>query len=215
MRTVQEIHGLSNVEAKQAFPVELEGAVTYSDPEWGLLFIQDRTGSIYINVHGSSTVYPLGARIRIKAVTGAGDVGPIVSQAKILVLGGSAPPTPYQKSVAELDAGVADSSWVVTEGVLHPCDENWTRVCFRIFDGKTLAWLIVPRKDSPAAQRLIGATVRVRGVSGIHLDGGGKRVAAQLFVNSLDDIKVEEPSVTDSFSTAPLPIGSLRASRCV
>jgi len=212
LRTVQEIHGLSNVEAKQAFPVELEGAVTYSDPEWGLLFIQDRTGSIYINVHGSSTVYPLGARIRIKAVTGAGDVGPIVSQAKILVLGGSAPPTPYQKSVAELDAGVADSSWVVTEGVLHPCDENWTRVCFRIFDGKTLAWLIVPRKDSPAAQRLIGATVRVRGVSGIHLDGGGKRVAAQLFVNSLDDIKVEEPSVTDSFSTAPLPIGSLRAS---
>jgi diguanylate cyclase (GGDEF)-like protein/PAS domain S-box-containing protein len=212
LRTVEEIHRLSNVEARKAFPVELEGAVTYSDPEWGLLFLQDSTGSIYINVHGSSIVYPLGTRIRVEAVTGAGDVGPIISQAKIRVLGRGVLAAAEQKSVAELDAGVADSSWVVTEGVLHPCDENWARICFRIFDGKTLAWLIVPQKDSPAAQSLIGATVRVRGVSGIHLDGEGKRVAAQLFVNGLDDIKVEEPSVKDSFSTAPLQIGSLRTS---
>ncbi|MGA2652724.1 MAG: EAL domain-containing protein [Terracidiphilus sp.] len=212
LRTVGEIRQLSNVEAKGAFLVELEGAVTYSDPEWGLLFLQDSTGSIYINVHGSSTVYPLGTRIRVEAVTAAGDVGPIISQAKIWVLGKGTLATPEQKSVAELDAGVADSSWVVTEGVLRPCDENWARICFRIFDGKTLAWLIVPQKDSPAAQSLIGATVRVKGVSGIHLDEGGKRVAAQLFVNGLDDIKVKEPSVEDSFSTDPLQIGSLRAS---
>jgi hypothetical protein len=46
LRTVQEIHSLSNTDARKALSVELQGVVTYSDPEWGLLFIHDQTGSI-------------------------------------------------------------------------------------------------------------------------------------------------------------------------
>jgi hypothetical protein len=38
LQTVQEIRKFSNAEASKALPVELEGVVTYSDPEWGLLF---------------------------------------------------------------------------------------------------------------------------------------------------------------------------------
>ena len=210
LRTVQGIHGLSNTEARKAFSVELQGVVTYSDPEWGLLFIRDQTGSIYVDAHGTSTLFPLGTRVQVNGVTGAGDVAPTVVQAKIRILGREPPPKPEQRAVAELDAGVADSSWVVTEGVLHPCDQTWTRVCFRIFDGKSFAWLVVPEKENAAAQRLMGATVRVTGVSGVHLDSANRRVAAQLFVNSLADIQIEEPALPDSFASTPISLGSLR-----
>jgi len=210
--SVEQVHNLSNAEAAKKFPVVLDGLVTYSDPEWGLLFVHDQTGSIYINVHGTTTVYPLGTHVRVNGITGPGDTNPIVAQAKVLVLGSGTPPIPDRKSVAELDAGVADSSWVVTEGVLHPCDQTWTRVCFRMFDGKTLAWVIVPSPDSPAAQSLIGAKVRVRGVAGVHLDAQNKRAGAQVFVNSLQDIVVEVPALKDPFSAAIIPIGDLRAS---
>jgi hypothetical protein len=210
LRTVQGIHGLSNTEARNAFSVELQGVVTYSDPEWGLLFIHDQTGSIYVDAHGISTLFPVGTRVQVNGVTGAGDVAPTVVQAKIRILGREPPPKPEQRTVAELDAGVADSSWVVTEGVLHPCYQTWTRVCFRIFDGKSVAWLVVPEKENAAAQRLMGATVRITGVSGVHFDGANRRVAAQLFVNNLTDIQIEEPALPDSFASTPISLGSLR-----
>jgi PAS domain S-box-containing protein len=145
----------------------------------------------------------------VDSVTSAGDIAPIVAQVKITILGRESPPKPEQRTVAELDAGVADSTWVVTEGVLHPCDQTWTRVCFRVFDGKSLAWLVVPEKENVAAQSLTGATVRVTGVSGIHLDGANRRVAAQLFVNSLSDIHIEEPPLLNSLASTPIPLGNL------
>jgi len=212
LRTVQELFHLTKADADKAIPVELDAVVTYSDPEWGLLFVQDLSGSTYIDVHGSSAKYPLGSRIRIVGVTTMGYVSPEVARAKITVLGRGILPSPQQKSVAELDAGGADSSWVVTEGVLHPCEKLWDRVCFHILDGKKLVWLIIPLTDGPEAHNLIGARVRVSGVCGSHLDAANKRVAAQLFVDSLNDIQVEEPPLLESFFSLPVAIQELRAS---
>jgi diguanylate cyclase (GGDEF)-like protein/PAS domain S-box-containing protein len=211
LRTVSEVYALSKAEAANAYPIELQAVVTYSDPEWGLLFVQDQTGTTFIDVHGSSTKYPKGARVRVDGVSTAGDNGPAIAQVRIFVLGRGVLPNPEQKSVVELDAGAAESHWVVTEGVLHPCYINWPRVCFRVFDGKKLVWVAVPQPDSPAAQSLIGATVKVKGIVGQHInDATKKREAAQLFVESLEDIKVETPPLPQSFFSSPMPIKDLR-----
>jgi len=212
LHTVQEIFRLSKAEASRAYPIDLELVVTYSDPAWGLLFVQDQTGSTFIDVHGSNIVYPLGTRIRVKAVTNAGENGPVMIHPKILVVGKGTLPKPEQRSVAELETGAAESHRVVTEGVLHPCEHDWNRVCFRLYDGKKLIWLMVPRPDDPVAQSLIGATVKVKGIVGRHLDDQNRHVGAQLFVDTLDDIKVEKRPLPASFSSSPTPIGDLRAS---
>jgi uncharacterized protein YhbP (UPF0306 family) len=212
LQTVQQIHNLGNAEAGKSHAVELQGVVTYSDPEWGLLFVRDRTGSIYINVHGTNKTYPPGSTVLVDGVTSAGDVAPNVTQPTIQTIGHGPLPTPEPRSVKELDAGGSDSSWVVTEGVLRPCDKTWARICFRIFDGKELAWVIVPHPDNPAARQLIGATVKVTGVAGSHMNAENKRVGAQVFATSLENIKVEDPAMQDSFSSAPTPIENLRAS---
>ncbi|MGD0737375.1 MAG: EAL domain-containing protein [Terracidiphilus sp.] len=212
LQSVQEIHNLGNAEAAKSRPVELQGVVTYSDPEWGLLFVRDKTGSIYINVHGINKTYPPGSTVLVDGVTTAGDVAPSVLQSTIQIIGHEPLPRPEPRSVKELDAGGSDSSWVVTEGVLRPCDKTWPRICFRIFDGKDIAWVIVPHPDNPAAQRLVGATVRVTGVAGSHMDAENKRIGAQVFVTGLEDIKVEDPALQDAFSSTPTPIGNLHAS---
>jgi len=211
LRTVQDIFRLSKTEAANAYPIELEAVVTYSDPEWGLLFVQDQTGTTFIDVHGSSTKYPRGARVRVDGVSTAGDNGPAIAQVRIFVLGRGVLPNPEQRSIAELDTGAGESHWVVTEGVLHPCYNNWPRACFRVFDGKKLVWLAVPEPDSTAAQSLIGATVKVKGVVGQHInDVTKKREAAQLFVESLEDIKVETPPLPQFFSSPPTSTEQLR-----
>jgi diguanylate cyclase (GGDEF)-like protein/PAS domain S-box-containing protein len=212
LRTVQEIFSLTKAEAAKAYPIDLETVVNYSDPEWGLLFIQDQTGVTFIDVHGSSAVFPIGARIRIRAVSSVGPAGvPAIAQAKIVVVGNGLLPSPERRTIAELDAGVAESHRIVTEGVLRSCDENWDRVCYRVFDGKEMLWLVVPQLDSNTSQSLIGATVKATGVAGQHVNQANKRVGAQLFVNSLNDIEVETPPLQFSFSSSIVPIQDLRA----
>ena len=210
LRTVSDVYALSKAEAARAYPVELEGVVTYSDPEWGVLFLQNQAGPTFIDIHGISTRYPSGTRIRVKAVTGTNADGPTVAHPKIAVLGSGAVPKPEKKSLAELERGTDESYVVVTEGILRPCERDYQRVCFRIYDGKRSAWLVVPQPESPAAQSLIGAIARVRAVLGRHVDDAKKRLGAQLYVNSLDDIQVEAPPAAAGFSSPPAPIHDLR-----
>jgi len=199
LRTVRQVQSLSIVEAMNAYPVDLQGVVTYSDPEWGLLFIHDDTGSIYINVHGTGIRYPLGTKVRVEAVTGTGDAGPIVTLAKVEVVGQDNPPAAAPLSIAQLNASNSDSSWISTTGVLHSCEESISRVCFRIFDGKSSAWVIIPQPESAKAKHLIGAEVRIRGVRGIHLDATNKPAGAEIFVNRLEDVEVQNPALDDTF----------------
>ncbi len=211
LHTVREVYNLTRAEAAQAYAVDLHAEVTYSDPAWGLLFLQDRTGTTFLDVHGTNIVYPLGTRVRVKAVTGANENGDLIAQPTILVLGQGPLPKPQMHSVAELDAGAGEAHRVVTEGVLHPCEIDWHRVCFRLYDGSKRIWLTVPQPDGLSAESLVGATVRVTGVVGRHQDEENNRVGAQLFVNTLNDIKVESPPLPASFSSSPTPISDLRA----
>jgi hypothetical protein len=191
LRTVREVRQLTNTEARNAYPVQLEGVATYSDPEWGLLFLEDDTGAIYVNIHGQSSSYPVGSRLHVDAVTAPGDLGTVLVQPNIRVVGQTSLPTPEHRNLAELNGFTADSRFVETRGVLWACDQKWKRICFRINEGKASALVVVPMRSTAAAQRLVGATVRVRGVSGMHLDAKGKPLSAMIFVNRIEDIEVE------------------------
>jgi len=209
LRTVSEVFNLSEEEAAKGYPVELDAVVLFSDPEWGGLFVQDRTGATYIDVHGTSTRYPQGARIRVQAVTAMVNFERTFLQPKITVIGHGTLPRPEQKSIAELDAGAAESHLVVTEGVMHPCNRDWGRVCFCIHDAKKEVWIFLPQPESPDTQSLVGATVRVVGVAARYIDGTNKRAGAQLYVNKLEAIKVETPPLQGGFSSSPAPIQKL------
>jgi PAS domain S-box-containing protein len=152
---------------------------------------------------------PAGTRLHVDAVTAPGDVAPVLVQPKIRVLGQGALPSPQTRSLADIDAGAVDSRWVLTWGVLRPGNRNWNRICFRIFDGNVWALVVIPKADGPAAQRPVGALVRIRGVSGVRLDAKQKRQGAQLFVNRLEDIQVDEAAPQNPFASPPQPIAGL------
>ena len=205
LHRVHEVHSLNNIQAKRGYPVELEAVVTYSDPEWGLLFVEDGSGAIYVDVHGVGKPLQQGTKVRVNAVTGPGDVLPNLVKARVRVLGPGTLPRAPQLSLAQLDKGVGDSRYITTEGVLRAGEQTWNRVCFRIFDGSTWALVIIPKQDSDAARALVGAKVHLKGVVGARLDATGKRLGTQLFVSSLADLIVEIPALhpfVESHSTA-------------
>lgn len=133
LRTIRGVNQLTNLEARSALPVQLDAIVTYSDPEWGLLFVEDSSGAIHVNVHGMSTSFPAGSRVKIDAVTGPGDVDTVLVNPHLEVLGKGDLPIPEDRTLAEINARKADSRFVATharrsagrrpamEGHLFPC----------------------------------------------------------------------------------------------
>jgi diguanylate cyclase (GGDEF)-like protein/PAS domain S-box-containing protein len=209
LQTVHDVFALSKTEAARCYPIKLDAIVTYSDPEWGILFVQDRTGATYINVHGKRTTYTPGQRIQVHAVTSDGENGTEIADVRISLLGFGPVPRPAVKTVAELDLTDAESHLAVTEGVLRPCDEATSHVCFQLFDGAKRIWLVTPQATGLAAQAVIGARVRATGVVGRHEDIAKKRLGAQLFAENLESIKVLDPPAPVGAASPPTPIGAV------
>jgi hypothetical protein len=191
LRSIRELNQLSSIDARNKFPVEVEAVATYVDPEWGLLFIQDDTGAVYVDVHGISSLCPVSSRVRVVAVTGAGDVGTVLENPRVECLGSGVLPIAERRNLADIAAKSADSRFVLTQGTLRPSDQTWPRISYRIVDANTSALVVVPQPSNVQSQGLVGSTVRVRGVSGVQIDNKGKVVGSLLFVNRIEDIQAD------------------------
>jgi diguanylate cyclase (GGDEF)-like protein/PAS domain S-box-containing protein len=209
LHTINEVYALSSDQAKLGYPVDIESVITYIDVEWGMLFIQDKTGYSFINLHGSKnhTNFPAGSHVLVKGVTASNGGGVDITKPKIEFLRAGPEIQPTSRLISELDAAPRDSLLVAAEGVLHPCIDPGERICFRIVAGKKEALLIVPELHSTATDRLIGATVRALGVCAARMDNAGKRIGSTLFSENLKDIQVEMPPLAEN--TAPVTVQSL------
>ena len=191
-------------EAVKGYPIELDAVVTYSDPEWGHLFVQDRSGVSFIDVTGSKTVFPIGTHIRVLAVTSKNPNGVAIVHPKIQILSRIRFPAPLPQTVAQVDAGGSESHFVVVEGILRPCSAPSTRLCYRLFDGSKRNGVSVRKsEDVQAAHRLIGALVRVKGVVGRYVNAANQRLGMQIFVNSLKEIEVITPAPQEAAPPTP------------
>ncbi len=209
--SIRQLNSLSAAQARLRLPTHLEAVVTYSDPPWGLLFIQDQTGAAYVDVHGKVIPVSQGMRVRVDAVTIPGDVFAAIGEPKITVKGSGPMPAARHVSLAELGAGAADSQWVETTGVLHPAYKYESyRIAFRISDGPNSALVVIPRRGDDFVERLIDAKVRLRGVCGSVIEGA-KRVGTQIFVSRPDDIVVEDAASAsvNPYAIAETPLASV------
>jgi diguanylate cyclase (GGDEF)-like protein/PAS domain S-box-containing protein len=214
LHTISEVFRLSKEEARRGYPVQMDAVVTYSDPEWGVLFIEDRTGPTFVDVHGDPAKYLPGTLVRINAVTTVKETGIAFAHTKVSVLGHGSLPALEPKSIGELGNWALESHRVVTEGLLRPCDEPSRRACFLLYDGGKRVWVVLPQPNFSSEEGLIGAIVRVSGILGRRVDSKdvSVRLGAQVFVNSESDIQVKFPPPPISFNSTPLPIQELRAS---
>ncbi len=204
LRTIQQIYSQSKAEAAYDHPVELDAVVTYSDGPWRQLFVQDATGDTFLDVPADSPTYRPGTRVRVEAVSSPRGNGIKITKVVVHVVGRGAPPAATAESVADLEVGQERSNWVVTQGVLHPCPEPSERACYRIFAGKKMVYIQVRQPMDPAAQKLVGAVVSVRGVAASHLNKAGQRDTTQMFTDSLKEFDILSPSLLPNSPATPI-----------
>ncbi|MGA3372163.1 MAG: sensor domain-containing diguanylate cyclase [Terracidiphilus sp.] len=208
LHSISEIYALSVDQAKLGYPIDFEAVVTYSDAEWGTLFVQDGFGHTYIHMDARKTNYPLGSRVRVTGVTAFSGFAISIAKPKIQFLGAGPEVKPIPKTFEELNTGAYDSQLVVTEGVLHPCINPGDRACFRLLHGKMEFELDLRERHSTATDSLVGATVRASGVCTSKIDKDNKRIGSSITLESAKQIEVEMPPLVEN--SPPVTVQSLR-----
>jgi hypothetical protein len=106
-------------DALHGAPVRLHGVVTYFDPAWRLLFVQDDTAGIFVNLNGVDPGLREGDEVDLEGSSTPGEFAPSVRYVRHVRRGDGRLPTPVRPPIRELSAGVFDSQWVEALGIVR------------------------------------------------------------------------------------------------
>jgi signal transduction histidine kinase/CheY-like chemotaxis protein len=211
LETVAAVHGLSAPQALRRYPVHLRGVVTFFDRLAGLLFVQDKTGGIFVNTRGlPGLVLQPGQNVEVLGVSDPGEFAPVVTQIKVRPLPTrSRLPEPAYSSIDDLITGRLDSQWIEASGVVQSVSPANGRWYLEAVNG-IHRFRIILLHAAGRPTRWIDCKVRARGVCGAAFNTRRQLTGINVFVSGEAELSLEEPGPADPFTLPLSPIDSLQ-----
>lgn len=209
LESISEVVELNATEARKGHPVRFKAVATYSDPEWGILFVQDATGGVFVE-NKARTVIRAGEEVEIQGTAITGSFRPSVGNATLKVLGTGGLPEPHRVPVTDLLTGGYDCERVQVEGVARSLTDNWGRVTLKLIAASGSFEITVPGfVGNPMPTNYLGAKLQVWGVCTMKQNPTGQSRGVVLNVPSTNDIVVVEMAPLDPFSIAVTQVRDL------
>jgi PAS domain S-box-containing protein len=210
LETVQQIRLLPPEQAARGLPVRVQAVVTYYDPSWGTLFVQDETAGIYVAAAGPRLDLKIGDRIELAGYTAPGDYVPIIVHPRFVPLGRAPLPEATLYSVRELSSGTEDSQWLALEGIVQVVRANDGHVTLEVAQGGGRFEAVLPGWwGRPAPEHLVDARVRLRGACGTIFNQRRQLLGIRLFVPGMEFVETQQLGAVDPFTLPLRSIGSL------
>jgi len=194
LRWAAQVRALRSMSGK--VPVRLRGVVSYYDPDFHILFLEDPTAGIFVLTPGYAPVRQ-GDLAEVEGFADLGGFAPMVSEARFHTIGRAGLPDPPPVSRVELFSGKFDSQRVVVEGTVQSVVRpfNFHHIEMEVAAG-LYRWRVhvVYPLSLPLPAHLIDATVRIRGVAGSVFNPMGQLAGAMMYVPDLKDIEVVRPA---------------------
>lgn len=212
--TVRSIRELPPAVAARGLPVRVRAVITYVDPIWHQLYVQDETAGIFVKYAGNPDLQA-GTSIVLRGITGAGDFAPVIVAPRIRTEGVAPLPVPRQATAAAAATGALDCQYAAIEGVVHPMQfSDYPGHPIVTFDVQTdLGRVHVEAApgllDRQRGGDLNDAGVRIRGVFSTIYNSRRQILGYHMLVASRRDIEVLEPAIGDPFSVESTRVGDL------
>lgn len=205
LTTIREVRELPSEKARFGYPVHLRAVVTYANRPQKDLFIQDSTGGIFVDAGQLTVDFQSGQYVEIDGASGVGDFASEIDQPQIQVLGEASLPAPRKVSGEEFITGAQDSQFVELEGIVKSAAEDQGGLMLHLASGAISVPVFVLHYK-PIPPDLVGAKVRVRGVSGGVYNTQIQFLGALMLVPSMKNLTIEVPAPADLFAIPIRPI---------
>ena len=206
------LRAVSLADKTRKAPVALDAVVTFYDPEWHLLFVQDQTAGVFVLSPGFHPV-KAGDHVQLKGVANLDGFAPMVSEAAFHVLGKGSYPPPLRLPLQQLFTGDYDSQWIETEGVVQSVGRVYSHIMLGMAAGLYRYRVHIPYPaEQPLPSSLLNATVRVRAAAGTTVNERHQLIGIGLYAPNLESVEVLRPGgVAESLRILPIS-GLLRFS---
>jgi signal transduction histidine kinase/CheY-like chemotaxis protein len=198
-------------EALLGAPVRLHGVVTYFDPAWRLMFVQDDSAGIFVDLHGVDPGLREGDEVEVEGTSSPGEFAPSVRYVRHVRRGTTRLPTPIRPPIRELSAGVFDSQWVEAAGIVRrvSMDANQHLELDLDVDGTRMRAQI-PGFVGRLPSHLVDAELRVTAVAGAIFNSRSQLTGIQLLVPGLAHLTTIRPAPPDPFGLPVRPVDMLQ-----
>jgi signal transduction histidine kinase/CheY-like chemotaxis protein len=164
----------------------IDGVVTYSDPANNLLFVQDATGGVRVNLGEDGQRYSPGQRVTVSGVVSDAELSPVILNPQIVVHGDGPVPAAPQVTAASFGTRDVENRLVTVEGVVQRADARQTGgLAVRISQDGTLVDVFCQIYSGVVGDEL-DRRVRIKGVATSDLDVELKPVGRTLWCASWD-----------------------------
>src|SRR5579872_1092054 len=166
--TIEKLHKLTPEQAASAIPVHLkEATITYFDPSWQLMFVQDSTAASFVEIQNEHQPLQTGDVISLDGVSSPGGFAPDIAQPVLHFIRKGSLPKPDLPITDDFLQGREDSRWVKVSGVIRSVDAHADRT-FLVFAHSSAEMRV--QVPVPSAfqdpEGLVDSEVELEGVSG-------------------------------------------------
>jgi signal transduction histidine kinase len=212
LTNLAQVNALPLTKATNGIPVKVRVTITYMDPDWRMMFVQDDTGSIYVKRNApsgdASWNLPPGEVVDLEGTPSEGIIQCNIAERKLHPVGQGPLPKPWLLDSEESFKNVADARWVRATGVITGVRtlEKKLDLDLQVSLNRNLR-LIVAQGNPVSAATLIGCMASVTGVYGMDLDANSKPTGRnEIWVNDLAEVQKTYVLPITPISNLTLPV---------
>ena len=211
LRAAESIRLLSAADAAKSLPAEISGVVTYVDPDWETLFVQDSSAGIFVYLHGAKVTGEIrvGSRVSVSGVTTPGDFVASIINASIVAEGTTVLPRPLQPDPDEVLSGKLDSQWVGLAGVVRSGRIERGRLYISLNQGGSKFTLTLKNYPKAWLTSLADSEVQATGVLSMRFNKRRQVIGANLNVPGEGFIRIIKAAPEKPYLVPESAIGSL------
>ncbi len=185
---LSQLKRLSDAEAATHKHVTVRAVVTYFDPDWRLLFVQDDTAAAYVNLGDLDLQFRPGDLIDVSGESNRGDFAPVIIHPKLGFVGRAPLPTPFRADLLDGNLPAADAKWCTFHGIVHTAQEQGPHTNLKVGAGPTEVNIQLPMLIH--GENLVDQEITVTGVFGVLFNDRRQAVGHQILVPSPEFLKV-------------------------
>jgi PAS domain S-box-containing protein len=220
---LEQVRELSAEGANRGYAVHVRGVVTYYDggePSFDAsplptsttptMFVQDDTAGIFVNLPAGAPAAQTGDLVELDGRTEMLDVSPQVGHASWKVVGHVTLPRPHRGTFDEMAAGVEDSDWEETAGIVRRVQKRSGFVLLELAVRGGRVRAVVPDNTDVARDNLVDAEVEIRGVCGALFNERNQIIGILFYIPRIDLIHVKRGAPPHPFEEPIGPIDSVQ-----
>ena len=195
LTNASQVGGLTAAQAARGLEVKLHVTLTYFNPDWNAIFVQDETGAAFVNLNGVrdpaiSNDFQAGQIIELTGKTHAGPVHCDIAAKELRVVGTGAPPEPLDLTVKGHLAVENERLRVKGTGQVFSIGNNGGRPRLHLLTPSGVFLDVsLPNGALAEAESLRGATINFEGVMALDLTQDRRPNGFNVFVTGMDAIQ--------------------------